>query len=760
MLVYKGTYTPPVAIYPAAYISGGSSPDAGSIRVLWLNTANHSNAVAQSRNWDAIILFLQEEVKNPGDANSNTTTRLWSAYFKWSWRGIESTTVTDAVSKANLTFRWGFQTNASPVDDDPDDKDTGTTRLDVFENGFVSDSYCGSYGVMGVMSTRPFYNAETISGGGDPTTFVWALWSQSPDANTGRRYLAKQFDLTLADGYSFPTTSANQLGVPADISQTEDNNSNWIGHNGSIIADWGDNGGSDNNDPVLTHYAFTANGGSSGVTFTNTESGQNLSDVFPSPANLYGGDHGLGFTLVFYEEKGYTAGGTKQGDQDIYAATFDPNTGNLLGASAVEIDEFTSKNGTGRDADTNLIGTRISRDKSYIAVLFTQLSTNDPNATSANKGCKVVVYDTRYNLSSTNPPYSTATRLTANMGQANEADVIEAEFQVELADGTWCDPLCAIQSNVSIMHILYVQNSTTQADPDRELHLVGFGVTLSSTAAPTVNIVTQDTIIAANDADWNGTKDNKQLSLAHAAAYDNGSGEGVNVVFAAQANNSKSDPTASGAYQETRLFHWIYGNSTVDTDTATPLSSDGIYDSLQYSGRLAVITSARSTSSGNWGGYYTHIFFDQFDATGDSDRLELWHAYWNKTSSPAALSQAKRISPPQSEGVTTTSLTSSHVIGTYGSNVGIFYIYNDFEEGMIFYDEWSPSNGWKSAPDRVDNYYFSRSIADSPTNVSVALDIDGAPGSCDDLPGTIIAYPKELDRDSLNNRLLLRVRNE
>ena len=74
---------------------------------------------------------------------------------------------------------------------------------------------------------------------GDPTDFVWALWTQDPDGSgtSGQRLLTKQFGLTTADAYSFPTTTATVLTAPSDMAAGESGANNWIAHNGSVIVE-------------------------------------------------------------------------------------------------------------------------------------------------------------------------------------------------------------------------------------------------------------------------------------------------------------------------------------------------------------------------------------------------------------------------------------------------------------------------------------------------------------------------------------------
>ena len=724
-----GRWTPFVAIAGAR--TQGNTPTLDSARVVFLNTAGHADAVARARDGDAVLLFQQLQAAVPAVADSDPTQRLWTAYFDLSRAGLASAAATDQASGAALTFRWGFQTEGLPVDDDPDDALTGNGSLHTSGWGLISDSLRGSHA----------QNTPCRSSG-DPTSFVYALYLQDLDgagAGAGQRCHTRALQLATADHYSFPAATATSLDVPAEVETNENAQAGWLAHDGSLFVDWTDTGGSDDDDPLWAHYAFSASGISSAVPFMNTDPLQNLSDPDKLlAANLYGADHGLGFTLLVYQEAGYggNPGGTKNIDKDLYVATFDPVSGAQLGAST-EADAFTSPKVIAQAAPTDTFLTRIARDGSWIAIAFIQNDDNEGGDPDDNLGVRVVAYDTSRDLSAGTLCFSDALELTPSMGQPNQGDVGTLEFQVELADGTSRDTRRNVQTDPAVMNVLYPQPSSATG-PNLDLHVVGFRATLAAGARPQLAINSAggaggaDTVIASVHAGWAAAP-----TLVRAAAYDRGSLGDVNVAFACQANAPTAAPGASN-YPELRLFHWS-GGGAVTLDTASAVSTQGVNGDQQVvDGEVVVVTSPRGTTAGAFSGNRAHVFVLEQDISTDA---QLFHVAWDKTLATPGLGSFERVSL----GNFTQPVVTPYAVGVSGDTAGVYWRQNEH----LFYNRWSGA-GW-GGPALIDDAYPQIGVG----NATLYLDGDGTSTSLDDLPSSAAFYDKQLDNTAVQ-RLLYR----
>lgn len=729
----NGAWSPFVAI--AGERTQGNDPTIDSARAVFLNTAAHANADARARSGDAIIIFQQLQPADPANADADATSRLWSAYFDLSQAGAPTATLHDDVSNSDLDLEWGFQTGALPIDDDPDDSLAGNASIHTEAWGLISDSFCGSY-------TGSDGNRHS----GDATNFVWALYMQDTDAGgaTGDRYHTKQFDLTSAGDYSFTDNTATMLNVHSDVNTGNNAQDTWIAHNGSVFIDWTDTGGTDNNDPLWTHYAFDASGVSNAIAFFNTDSVQNLGDPAGlSAANLYGTDDGLAFTLLVYLENGFGDGGNKNIDADVYVATFDPTGGNsggaLLGTPA-EADLFVTKPTIPNAADTTSLQTRIARDGSWIAIAYLQNDDNDGGDANDNVGVWATAYDTSRDLLGTTP-LADAVQLTANMGVASEDDVSGFEFQEELADGTSYDVRRSVQSDTSVMNILFNQASSSTAT-DLELHAVGCKVTLVGGTKPVIAVNSSggaggaDTVIATVHTGWTNTTP----TLARAAAYDRGTGGEANVVFFCQANEATNAPSASN-FEEMRLFH--YSGSTVNL-SSDEISSHGTQDTQQLlDGTLMVVTSPRSMSTGAFAGSYAHIVVSEEDVATDA---QLFHVAWDKTLATPALGTYEEVSL----GNFGTPALAPFAIGVAGDGIGAYW----YQNAHLYFNGWLPTTGWVG-PALIDDAYPDKGVI----SATFYLDGDGTSSSLDELPSSTVFFDKVPDPGYGDRRLLYRTHN-
>lgn len=745
-----GLFTPPVVVpHPRMEEDDTFEGFAGAV---FLNTADFSasdatgNAAAQARSGDVILLYRSIQLGDPTVANDTDTSALFSVYFDSSAQSTYRTTVTDAQSGSPMEFRYGWQMVATRVDNDPDSVAVmnPTTRFNVDRAGLVSDSTVGSHNIR---------NGVTVGSrsSGDPTTFVYAVYRQAEDGLPAR-WRAKQFDLTTANAYSFPSTET-ALGIAGAVGPAGVNEA--IAHNGVFVFE-----ATDTNGESLHYFRF-------GPTLTNTTS-QRFTNTDASPGlitahdarNFYGPDHGLpaGRYVLGYSEEGFDGDssatvGFQAADNDLYVTSFDTSTDTVV-APGIEIDEFTGirPGGAADVAGVTLVDSRIARDASYVCFSFRQDSTDD-NATAAdarNLILKAVVVDPTRMVDDVASPISNVLPLAPAI--LNSADIQNPEFQAELVGGLQGPSWRGIQSNVRRMSLLYNQeNDESIADETNDLRVAGISVTTldaAMSATPVIAIPADFPlqVVESIDEDYPTSAEARTLT---AVAYDNGDNGKVNVFYMAQTEN-QTDNTVTGI-AEPRAFHWHDGASTV-------LSDDAFVDpqELHINEVLDVVTTPRPTgldaTSPNYAGSYSHIVWVQ-KSMGSSQfhqpPAHIRHNAWNKTSGDASvhalLSPEGGAHVNRDHGLLTVNYEMSDEpirLGTNGDQLEIY-----FEEGgSLFWQQWTPGSGWiqetTGAPDPqlINNENNAVEIDMSSDGYKAFLDLDGTSSSPDDSLGTIVVW--------------------
>jgi hypothetical protein len=535
----------------------GENQDDGAPVDLETTSVCFTNDVA-GRDGDAIILYRRQETGTTLDTNGNNVpeddnnVRLYSCYFDVSQSQDAVSIADDGATELN----YGFSALATFVDSDPngDDEDFDAN---VESFGFAFDGLCYSC---------EFDTGDNDHRSGDPVSFVFAVWTQSPDTNVssgiGTRVWYSQFDLD-STSTRFPAPST--LAAPG-LEDEDEAGTQLLVHNGCLA--WTldtDNGDSTDNDDFLLANVFDETG--PGATARLSRADPDASDVVQTSArraeSLYGDDHGLSQYYFFFLESGFNDGTNTSAELDVMLATVDLSGSNV---ETEEIDEFVD--GTGLDVApvyASTMSTALGRGGEVIVAAWQQNDLSSEEAVALNVSSTRSLFVRGVDTSITS---GIADALTGDIGQNHTAtrlnddvrdapdevsrEVFGSEFQEELADGT-TSPDAAIQSNRFKVHLLFEQNlidlAPTNISTDRvALHLafVEFDTTMTPPTFTTGSGTASDTIVDTVDWNWSFISGDPLLQTnGGASAVDDGEG-GAIVLYLNQGNN-KDDASAPGS---------------------------------------------------------------------------------------------------------------------------------------------------------------------------------------------------------------------
>lgn len=654
------------------------------MKVLWLNTAGSTNADVAAKNGDALILFTRSDVVLPAGAGvtneEDSNRRVWLSYFNQS----------DANAPAAGTVVGGFETHAVVLDTDIV-ATGGLTDTDIGTFGFVSD---------GLVRTHGFTSGTDEVDSGDPTTYVYVFYGKdtrgSFAAATSPRFRFVALDLAAS---TLPAAGGTDLSVGASAYLANEGaniGDEVIVHNNSMI--WNSDDVGTENDDVVTVTVFSTAG--TGVS-TTLNLGEDLvatsadDTEMPDVSNVYGPDHGLDGFYAFTTASGYggTGGnGSRAGNSDLIAS-FWPNVATPT-REAQEIDAFSgvvdTTDGdtdtivvrTGANGNVGQVQTRINRSGEFIAVLWTQDSTDlsDLNDGAAGTGAPILndmlfaramqtrktpvgagTASTRTLANAltgvlTNPAIGTTPVATNDPGD----DVFNVDFQTDLADGQG-DRACSFQGNHLRINWIYQQfgdqtNATTTGDTLRLL-VNGMTVVLGTTdaTAPTATLVSTTEVIV-DQADDSFLPNNEYSAAAVDAgdasttgipAVPTATAGKVLVFFVSQeATSGKADnDTGTGFFTENRLYCW--DSPTVVTVSTNPTTAQrDLFQVEEFLGLATVPVNENADSTPTYVGSTLHVFFTE-DSSQNGARFDLGTRSYDlsTTAATVAVPLAERFTP-------------------------------------------------------------------------------------------------------------------
>ncbi|MHC4136213.1 MAG: hypothetical protein ACYS0K_14640, partial [Planctomycetota bacterium] len=553
----NGSFTPPVEIF-AENQDDRSEVLLGPACALWLN-----DPVNRDREGDAIVTYARrshgapDDVDDSGVAEDEGNTRLYSFYFDVSESGRA---VGQALDGSSMLY--GFSGLATFVDDDPSGDDDDQDP-DVESFVFVSDGLSFSAEVGPVDDDSDSDLAGTCRSG-DPVNFVWAVWTQvaetgnqTADSPVERRVWHSQFDLSGTTTRFNPADADFVSQAPAGVTMEDEDRAGTqlLVHNGALI--WHlDTDPSDpaSNDQFLVASTFSQTGVSAPLLLSRQD--EDTAD-FVTPAqgleakNLYGGDHGLTRTVLFFEESGFDEGNTSSA-RDLLVASIDLDGSDVENR---EIDEFQIA------ADETAVSfgsscSAITRGGGHLVVSWRQphLTLDEEFATNVSSTSSMYVrvigddfLESGLDFAvSGGPGDHTAVRLNADVLDSGtdeqSRDVREFAFQKDLADGT-SDPDAVFQSNRFSVNFVFTQDMA-DAGAEGEVDLVALHTArVTIDPADVDNITATDTLVDTVDQDW--ADQSGYFSLPRMAqALDDGDGD-VIVYYLNQGNN-KDDEGSNG----------------------------------------------------------------------------------------------------------------------------------------------------------------------------------------------------------------------
>ncbi len=731
-------------------------------RVLFLNTSTGG------RNGDAIILWTRDDDPVPGSTTDTVSnSRLYGTYFDLSEAG-------NATSAGDATVHYGFESVGTTIDFN------NTSNDDVESFGFVSDSlkFTHAFDEREEDSTewpnRFDEGSETAltpaTRSGDPTSYVWIVWSKDQRDNVGagpgERFHALQFNLAQV-GNAIPVQGTLGAGVippvaGSTISDATDVDDAFVVHNGCMI--WRSAVSTGATGLFATCFDATGNLGTIELSNSVIESilagGTSWAGTVPSgplPANVYGDDDGLTSLYAFFDVSPNRIASAKIDLDDPFAQ------------AAREIEQINVGGLTylfNGDKDSFAPETRINRTSSWIFVTWLQ-GTFVSQLAGFTGSRQIRMHGVQTRTSATARTLANSLVAGGPFACPNQgSDVFNSSghlfLQGELADGTQ-DPLCGIQSNVNRINLVWHEG------PFPLINLKHNGLTITPstdgavppTGAPSVS---SGGIITVVNQGWAFD------TTVHNVVTDLGNAAGDPLVYFVTNANNPLDPAAPGAFEELRVF------GLACTPTATPVDvelvstdgsnadqtiNDGINDDsaiddydTQGSHYLQVRTTPSSRTAGAHGGTRVHLFWRQL-RHGENSKAAFMTRYFDKAgfnggatftaahvpslaAAPTSLggpNNDEEFIPPtvqpddDEKGPFTAFCTAT------GNGVGIYFT----TTAHFWYQEFSGSS-WMGAPEIIDN--------ESPASIFYGRDQRAYAfppmrlNTCDNMNGVLVFYSK------------------
>jgi hypothetical protein len=743
------------------------SSSVGTFRVVWLNTATTAagSPEAAARHGDAVLLYTADDlapnVGVGGTTDEDATTRLWMTYFD----------VSAATAPASGTIQGGFNTEAITVDDE------------LIITGALNDP---SVSTVAVVSDSLRCAHEQGTGtvaidSGEPTTFLEIVYAKQESSTTGVRYHGKAIigDAPTNDLDSLLDAEETLTGGVALSAAGDSVNDGVVALNDLLFWQANITSGTEPNETIVTVTRFDGDGVLDQELLGPNPIDNDSSDIvnMPAAADVYGADHGLASTDVVFTTSGFitdnapTAGDTAD-DVDLYVARIDNDA--TLAVERAQIDNFadtiTTTNPILVGVDISNVQTRMNRTGQDVFILFNQASTDAAtDSTGAGNQVDELLYVTVFQTRRVAPaPGTTVTPArdildsvydddtgtatvfepltvpslvsTGTVATGDEAEVTEADFQIELVTGqaqsqlgtnapASCELGCAIQSNANRVNFSYqqlVDNGTSGGTGVDEERLYNNGVIVVNGATATDNpdldlVDTTAQIVATRDIDYGQEftplmADAGDVSRDATGAPTGDSGRAVTFYRLNQIN--PTDDSATGSFLETRAFVEELGQSEL-------LSTDDVREFGQVQDGFRAITvpvNENVASAPHHAGTTLHVFFAENEDNGPASRIAT--RSMNKgainDNDPANDDLADRFTPnlvggttPEApvfidnptEGDLFTLGGGDLTVLRTGSTVGVYFD----EDATIYYtDTASDARGWDtetgiSAPQVVNN---------------------------------------------------------
>lgn len=796
---YNGsTWTPPVHLN--AVDADAISGDGSDVVVAFINTSEHADEDARDRDGDCLIFWCANDYDNdPTTTPDEVNYCLWVSYF-------------DVSESGNAALNYGFDIDPSTpgffygqrVNDSYDDAGESVQTL-----ALVTDGLCGE---------ARWEDGDRSYSYGQQTTDIVIAWHQTDDKTVFDPTVAfSWFDLSQVDE-TFPIVPGTDLELAVQSIGGSDSggtatetlvNQQLVSYNNFLFrridneaaGTWGffdlnSTGGFDGEDITLEHSFFnwttvtvvtdnynTVDGSCGALDATEMNSDFIHSNGFLGFAGrgTYGDDEGLSAVVTFFGEivdgDLGTDVGTATYNVSLCVAELDITTGAFLndaedqfidGEDSVILD----------DIDPDLVDTRISRNGDYIWVAWQELDDAGASDDLAVWACE---FKTTRLDDDGNPV--TIPALVDSLGgpilvsgDVDGIDTLWFMFQDNLGY------ICGHQSDAQEMNLFYmIYNSTvTQDDIWRVLLIADAdGIVGSETAVTSLYLTEDDETYHDN---YNGVNDSRTTFNVTDAGADGD----LFAVWTAE--------TGGGVGWTDN--HFFAARTGVTAGSALEVDSQLIERQVRYdSRRLTLVATppgeeiaqwnfddAQYNSGAHFGPSYIHFFFQEAESmtawenfggtsTGRAVRTRVYRTDHSEPTFGANMSpsaDAADFRPPFDLDIpfvdpTTTFDATRFQFAVCGNQVGTWFA----ELGHIYYQEFNPGNddndsvGWLT----VDGFNGDPQLVDDDSPVEVDDTFDPIEEfcvrscTCCDLTGAMIFWVKELDDDTGNERLQVRVRD-